>query len=132
MCPSLKLAVGLALPCVNIEGMKLHLDAVSKAIPEGRHALMGVDGAGWHQERLNLPNITLLRLPPYSPELNPCEQVWRYLKDRCLSNRCYKHYDAILDAIWACRINHFSTSTTQTRSAIFDYFAKHSDFLLEK
>ena len=53
--------------------MKAHMQAISDAVPEGRHALVIMDGAGWHQETLDLPNVTLLKLPPYSPELNPCE-----------------------------------------------------------
>ena len=69
--------------------MKAHMQAISDAVPEGRHALVIMDGAGWHQETLDLPNVTLLKLPPYSPALNPCEQVWRYLKENFLSNRCF-------------------------------------------
>ena len=43
-------------------------------------------------------NITLLHLPPYSPELNPVENVWAYLRSNTLSNRIYESYDAIVDA----------------------------------
>ena len=71
----------------------------SHAVPKGRHALVIMDGAGWHQESLDLHNVTLLKLPPYAPELNPCEQVWRYLKEHFLSNRCFADYEAILDTI---------------------------------
>ena len=81
VCPARQLAVGLALPNANSACMKAHMQAISDAVPEGRHALVIMDGAGWHQESLDLPNVTLLKLPPYSPELNPCEQVWRYLKE---------------------------------------------------
>ena len=69
--------------------MKAHMQAISDAVPKGRHALVIMDGAGWHQENLDLHNVTLLKLPPYAPELNPCEQVWRYLKEHFLSNRCF-------------------------------------------
>ena len=48
-------------------------------MPVGRHALVVLDGALWHQESYNLPNVTILKLPPYSPELNPIEQVWQYI-----------------------------------------------------
>ncbi len=40
----------------------------------------------------------MLKLPPYSPELNPSENVWQYLKQNELSNRCYESYEAIVDA----------------------------------
>uniref|UniRef100_UPI0025E4DDD0 transposase n=1 Tax=Phenylobacterium sp. TaxID=1871053 RepID=UPI0025E4DDD0 len=44
-------------------------------------------------------NITLLPLPPRSPELNPAENVWEYLRGRWLSNHVFADYDAILDAV---------------------------------
>ena len=99
VCPARQLAIGLALPNANSECMKAHMQAISDAVPKGRHALVIMDGAGWHQESLDLHNVTLLKLPPYAPELNPCEQVWCYLKEHFLSNRCFADYEAILDAI---------------------------------
>ena len=98
VCPSSGEAVGLVLPSVNGEAMKLHLQAISDAVPEGRHALLIVDGAAWHSKNYELSNITLLKLPPYSPELNPVEQVWQWLKQRFLSNRCFEDYQSIVDA----------------------------------
>ena len=74
-------------------------------MPIGRHAVVVMDGAGWHQPSLNLANVSILKLPAYSPELNPVEQVWQWLKSRYLSNRCYNSYDQIIDAIcdaWSC------------------------------
>lgn len=57
----------------------------------------GVDGAGWHTTKALVvpPNVTL---PPYSPQLNPMERVWLYLRDRFLSLRLLEDYDAIVDA----------------------------------
>lgn len=58
--------------------------------------------AGWHKANdLQVPvNITLLHLPPYSPELNPVERVWHWLRDRKLSNRVLPAGDD-LDALLA-------------------------------
>ena len=59
------------------------------------------DGAGWHQtgQRLTVPdNLTLLRLPPYSPELNPIENVWEYLRSNKLSRRVWETYEDIVQA----------------------------------
>jgi transposase len=58
------------------------------------------DGAGWHQSgKLNVPdNISLLKLPAYSPELNPVENIWQYLRQNRLSNIVFETYDAIVDA----------------------------------
>lgn len=55
--------------------MALHMEEISKAVPEGRHAVVVMDGALWHQPSLDQDNVTMLKLPPYSPELNPAEQV---------------------------------------------------------
>ena len=59
------------------------------------------DGAGWHQTggRLRVPdNMTLLSLPPYSPELNPMENVWHYLRENILCSRVWDTYDDIVEA----------------------------------
>lgn len=82
--------------------MKLHLQEISKVVPVGRHALVVLDGALWHQESYNLPNVTILKLPPYSPDLNPIEQVWQYINQHWLSNRCYANYEIIVEA--ACQV----------------------------
>ena len=97
-CPATKKAVGLVLPFVNKHTMLLHMQEISKAVPKGRHAVVVMDGALWHQPSFNQDNVTMLKLPPYSPELNPSERVWQYLKQNELSNRCYDSYEAIVDA----------------------------------
>ena len=70
-------------------------------VEPGAHALVVCDGAGWHRpgERLRLPdNISLLRLPPYAPELNPMEIVWAYLRSNKLASLVWDSYDDILAA----------------------------------
>ena len=59
------------LPVVNTAAMTLHMTAIADSVPEGRHAVVIVDGASWHSPTLNTDKVTLLKLPPYSPELNP-------------------------------------------------------------
>ncbi|SFK31949.1 transposase, partial [Falsiroseomonas stagni] len=84
----------------------------------GAHAVITLDGAGWHQTggKLQVPeNISLLPLPPYSPELNPVENVWQFLRQNQLSNRVYETYDAIVDACcdaWNALINDPSRITS--------------------
>jgi transposase len=58
-----------------------------------------LDGAGWHVAReLKVPaNITLHHLPAYSPELNPVERLWAYLRSHYLSNRVYEDYNELFD-----------------------------------
>ena len=98
-CPGRGIAAGLILPYVNTEAMELHLAEISKAVATGAHALLVVDGAGWHDAKdLKVPdNITLLKLPPYSPELNPMENVWQYLRSNKLAITVFDTYNEILD-----------------------------------
>ena len=68
---------------------------------EDEHAVMVLDGAGRHtRQDLAVPaNVTLLHLPPYSPELNPVERVWLDLRERHLSHGLHDGYTAVVDAI---------------------------------
>ncbi len=89
------------LPTVNTELMNLHLAEISLAVAPGAHAVLVLDGAGWHQPggRLIVPdNITLIPLPPYAPELNPVENVWEFLRANLLSHRVWESVDNIIDA----------------------------------
>ena len=63
--------------------MNIFLQEVSEAFKHYR-IIMCLDGAGWHtSNQLQLPeNIRLLRLPPYSPELNPTEHIWDYIREQ--------------------------------------------------
>jgi transposase len=90
----------LVMPYVNTEAMQEFLDRFAATIGPDEHAVMVLDQAGWHGSRaLAVPaNVTLVPLPPYSPELNPVERVWLYLKERFLSHRLLAGYDAIADA----------------------------------
>ena len=80
--------------------MQQHLDAISRHVVTGAHAVVLLDQAGWHTtDKLKEPaNITLLPLPPKSPELNPQENIWQYLRQNFLSNSVFASYEAILDA----------------------------------
>jgi transposase len=80
--------------------MNEHLDAISAQVQEGNHAAVIIDRAGWHMtDKLAVPeNLTLVPLPPYSPELNGQEKIWQYMRDNYLSNRIFEDYEAILDA----------------------------------
>jgi len=101
ICPARGIGAALVLPFANAEMMNLHLAEISAAVTTGAHAVLTMDGAGWHQTggKLRVPdNITLLYLPPYSPELNPVENVWAYLRSNKLSNRVFETYEAIVDA----------------------------------
>jgi hypothetical protein len=93
-------AFALVMPEVSTEAMQVYLDRLSATIAPDEHVVLVLDQAGWHGANdLKVPaSITLLPLPPRSPELNPVERLWLYLKERFLSHRLLDDYDAIVDA----------------------------------
>lgn len=101
VCPARGTGAALVLPGVSITAMNLHLAEISQNVSLGAHAVITLDGAGWHQigDKLKVPdNISLLALPPYSPELNPQENVWQFLRQNYLANRVFETSEAIVDA----------------------------------
>ena len=83
LCAYRAVGAAIIMPAANTEAMNEHLKEISTQVAPGAHAVVVCDGAGWHQlgATLKLPdNISLLPLPPYSPELNPMENVWDYLR----------------------------------------------------
>jgi len=118
ICPRRGVGEALALPRVNVEAMQMHLDEISRIVAPRAHAVLLMDRAGWHSTtKLDVPkNITIVLLPSRSPELNPVENVWRYLRQNWLSNRVFKSYDAILDA--ACEAKHRLAAQPQTIMSI--------------
>jgi len=98
-CPDKDKGCALILPECCSGMMQLHLNEISKHVEDEYHALIMMDRASWHTtEALNIPsNISILPLPPYSPELNPMEQVWQQIKGDHLTNRTFKNYDDIVE-----------------------------------
>jgi len=78
--------------------MQWHLNEISSQVTPCAHAILIVDRAGWHTTKKLIipPNITLMPLPPRSPELNPVENIWQFMRDNWLSNRIFKSYDEIV------------------------------------
>jgi transposase len=99
ICPKEGKSAGLVRPFCNTAAMELHLEEISRTVAPGAHAVGMLDQAGWHTTaKLDLPgNITLLPLPPKSPELNPVENVWQFIRDNRLSNRIFQSHDEIVD-----------------------------------
>jgi hypothetical protein len=101
ICPERGVGAAMITPSADSWAMNLHLDEISTQAEPGVHVILVCDGAGWHQpgEKLRVPdNITLLRLPPYSPELNPMENVWDYLRHNKLCAQVWDSYDDIVEA----------------------------------
>ena len=93
----------LVMPEVSTAVMNTFLAGFSATRAADEHAVMVMDGAGWHRSgALDVPdNVSLVILPAYSPELNPIERVWLYLRERHLSHRLLDSYDDIVNACCA-------------------------------
>ena len=103
--PATGQSIAMITPTVNTDLMNQFLSGLSGTLAADEHAVLALDNAGWHvANALKIPeNITLLPLPPYSPELNPAERLWLWLRSHQLSNRIYEDYDDLLretDRAW--------------------------------
>ncbi|OGV19168.1 MAG: hypothetical protein A2X47_02365 [Lentisphaerae bacterium GWF2_38_69] len=85
---------------MNTENMSRFLELVKNAHPDD-HILMIVDGASSHKSaKLVVPeNITLLGMPPYSPELNPVEHLWDHVREKGCANIFFNKLDAVVQKV---------------------------------
>ena len=116
VCPATGETEALIAPWVNKEIMQQHLELISQRTEPERHAVVIMDGAGWHTDDIakDFTNMSIIKRPPYSPELNPIEQVWSWLRQHCLANRCFNGYSDIMNACldaW----NHFVGDVKQVK-----------------
>jgi len=126
VCPATGRAEGLVAPVLDTGVVQSFLDQLSATIPAGTHVVLVWDGAGYHSASRSLrppANLTLVTLPPYSPELNPVvvqpqhgpfdvlvtlppyspelnpvERLWLYLRQHHWSNRTYADVAALEQA----------------------------------
>jgi hypothetical protein len=100
ICPRLGKGAALVLPSANTAAMQMHLDEISRNVAARAHAVVLMDRAAWHStDKLKLPkNLSIILLPSRSPELNPVENVWQYLRQNWLANSVFEDYHAIIDA----------------------------------
>jgi transposase len=97
VCLSTGSASALIMPELNTGVLNLFLEQFARELPKGVHAVLIWDGAGYHTSGdLVVPeNVSLIQLPPYSPELNPVENLWHYLRAHHWSNREYEGYSGL-------------------------------------
>lgn len=90
----------LHLPYVNTECMQIFLDEFAKEVGREQVTII-MDGAAWHKSKaLIIPqNIEVIFLPPYSPELNPVERLWLYIKKAVIYNKIYDSLDNLENAV---------------------------------
>jgi transposase len=99
VCVTTGAASALIMPDLNSGVVNLFLEQFSRGLPAGVHAVLIWDDAGFHTGReVVVPaNVSLIQLPPYSPELNPVENLWHYLRSHHWSNRAYDGYEGLED-----------------------------------
>lgn len=97
VCPSNGRTAGLLLPYIDARLINIFLQQFSKQLSNDTHAVLIWDQAGFGESgELVVPaNITIIELPAYSPELNPVENLWQYLRSHDRANRSYENYDAL-------------------------------------
>jgi hypothetical protein len=100
ICPARGQGAALVMPYADTDAMNGHLAEIAQTIAQGAHAVVLIDGAGWHiAKALRVPaNITLIKLPAYCPELNAQENIWQYMRQTWLSNRIFQNYEDIREA----------------------------------
>jgi transposase len=100
VCPQTGQTSGLVAPSLNAATVNTFLREFSKELSPEVHAVLIWDQAGFHTAgSICVPeNITIIGLPPYSPQLNPVERLWQYLRHHYWANRVYQNYDALRHA----------------------------------
>ena len=103
ICPARDTGAAIVMPFADTHAMQTHLDEISQHVTAGSIAALLLDRAAWHTTgKLVVPgNIVLIYLPPKSPELNPVENIWQYLRQTWLSNRVFESYEDICDVCCA-------------------------------
>lgn len=106
----------LLLPQVDTACMQLFLDEVASRHPDD-NIVMVLDGAGWHTANAlhEPPNLRLLFLPPYSPELNPVEHLWDELREKHFHNRVFASLAAVEQHLFDA-VRAFELDTDRIRS----------------
>jgi transposase len=109
VCPAHATGVALVLTRLDTAAMNLFLTELSQAVAPGAHGVVLTEKAGWHTAGdLVVPeNLSLVFLPPYSPELNPIERLWLHLRNNRLSHCVFRTTDEIIDsccAAWNWRL----------------------------
>ena len=100
VCPARDTGVALVMTRIDTAAMNRFLVELSQAVAPGAHGILLMDKAGWHTAgELRVPeNLSLVFLPPYSPELNPIERLWLHLRDNRLSHCVFQTTEGIIDS----------------------------------
>ena len=99
-CPASGVAAAIIMPHLDTPTINLFLEEFSRQLASDVQAVLIWDNAGFHISGALLvpPNVSVIQLPPYSPELNPIENLWHYLRRHDWSNRVYEDWEALKGA----------------------------------
>jgi transposase len=100
VCPETGQTVGLLSPNINTPIMNIFLEQFTQEINPDVQVILVGDQAGFHTSNdLKVPpHVTIVPLPAYSPELNPVENLWHYLRSHYGSHRSYENYEELRSA----------------------------------
>ncbi len=117
-------SVSLSSPSADTDWMNLFLKELSERYPE---IVLVLDGAGWHRSGgLVIPaNIRLVCLPPYSPQLNPVEQLWKGLRCRFFGNAYIETLDAV-EAHLVKALRWVESNTSWVKSFAYFPYIQHA------
>ena len=90
----------VVMPYCNTESMNMFLEELSNTFPKDKIILV-CDGAAWHKSgSLKIPeNIELVFIPPYTPEMNPIEQIWKEIIKRGFKNEVFQTLQKVVDRL---------------------------------
>ena len=93
-------SVFLVLPYCNTDCMNVFLNELSTQCPDD-YIILVADGASWHRSKgLKIPdNIEICPLPPYTPEMNPIEQIWKEIRKLGFRNEIFNTLEDVVDRL---------------------------------
>jgi transposase len=97
VCPQTGETFSMVIPYVSIELMQLYLNEFSESFKNYR-VILTMDNAAWHtSKKIEIPdNIVTWSIPPYSPELNPAEHIWKYIRNvKKFNNHTFKTIEEV-------------------------------------
>ena len=105
--------------------MNVFLEYLSTSYPDD-YIILVCDGAAWHKSGSlkSFPNIELMFIPPYTPEMNPIEQIWRELRARGFHNEVFQTLEKVVDRLCdtICNLTEESIRSITGRNRILSCF----------
>lgn len=115
----------LIMPYCNTACMSIFLEECSACYPDD-YIIMVCDGAVWHKaQHLQIPdNIKILHIPPYTPEMNPIEQIWKEIRKIGFKNEAFQTLDKVVDRLCSsiCSISNDTIHSITGRDWILSIF----------